>query len=380
LLGYKCSKKVYDVQGRDEPMTVHMEGCELEDFLRSLHNGFAITGPVLFVSSVALWLLLQIGFRRNRGIQMQIMWFAKPMLPRLFYNGMGPAQSDHSAWHIFKKYGLEKHWSWLHDSMGSLDLVVSALALMFTIAIGFVVMGYYTDGIAGATKGAAAGTAVGRLMLLVLNYALGASYCFISYVDEQLHGFQPYKKVMNHETGIREEYVQSKVKHAAEVIRSAGMKTKERTRWDGKGLEELVQRIEEEGPKLLQTMVDWLLEHQDSLFCVQNSCWHLFHTNDTYSSDQYSIACLSMMDIPNLLATYCDPEWSILGRFTKFNGERWTPSFKLSTVYMGYPHQLLSKRMKNGLWKVAEINSEEALEDLSELDGIGQMEGKEAEV
>jgi len=374
LLSYRCAERTYVVDqgttrtghGMPNSFKAHTTGCKLQEFMRSPQNNFLLTGPGLFVASTIIGLLLVWGFRKHRKLQSRLMLYVKPFLPRLFYSGLGPAHHDYSAWNVMKEQGVEQYWNWMHDSLGSLDLIVFSIALIFTISFGIIGIGGYLDGLPGVASGAAVAAVVSHAMLIILNLTLGASDKLISFIDGYLKKFNPCKKYIHGKT-IDREAVRQEVERASKKVKYSGERTIERRHGglERQRLDKLVNDINEKGNVVIEQIIMWLLKHQLSMTAVEGACFSLFNATETWCTCEYTIASLALMEVPLLLEAFFDPELKVFRNHIRANGEFASPDFRLSAVYICVPKQLLCTKKLCGTWKWSEVNNEESLAHLA---------------
>eukprot|EP00931_Biecheleriopsis_adriatica_P081310 TRINITY_DN54630_c0_g1_i1.p1 TRINITY_DN54630_c0_g1~~TRINITY_DN54630_c0_g1_i1.p1 ORF type:complete len:508 (-),score=51.60 TRINITY_DN54630_c0_g1_i1:56-1579(-) len=333
-------------------------GCFTEDYLKdpmSLRDC-----AVLFGASISLIHLFQLlayiihmGPEKIKNtfrlIELNLLLFAKPLLPRLFYNGMGPVGTSHSSWRRFSRHGLQKEWSYLHDLYGAVDYVIGTILLAVLLILGLALSGWVsaeaedlTRRARNATAGAVLGLALARLVFLVMNYVVGAPSDFVAIVEEELKRYRPEDELLSGDSNeINQSHLDIQLQKAMKVFTKwerelEGSKKHYREHYD-----KFMAAFKARGREVLVELVEDI--KSDNLYKLNGVVHDLFQTQlSIFCTSFCGLSVLASLDMVSYLAAYFDPNLIFCDYV-----DGWRRKFILTSVYIAVPDACLCQHRRS---------------------------------
>jgi len=294
--------------------------------------------------------------------------------------GIGTAKGHNSLNKLFEKAKLKYN---NETALSTVGLYLLSFGLTAGLACLFILAGFCSGAVAahaaplnqrlsfiaiGFVSGATVAAASVRILLFVLNIALGASDYLIRTIREELQSYQPVRKFTD---GMKDTVDETKldkiVKNTCEVV-GVHAKTLEEGELKSKA-NDLKDNIHKHGKDAMKSVIEWYMQKSGG---TGQPCLSLFDAGfSEFACHERELAALSMLDMTLFLLHLYDPHYKICGNFRTDDGRKWEPSFELKRVHVSNPHIKMCTLSDSGEWQIKEFFTVPEEELVLEVEGEG---------
>lgn len=322
VMPYPCFEHRYEIQEQAKNHTYDARltrlECDSEDYLRDpknvWHGVFAFVGTL-----IAAGVLSAIGNRR-KAWEYYLLLMVKPVMNRIFYNGMGPWGTHHSSWQIFIRHGCQKQWSYMHDALGTVDYAVISLCLAVVVPTQIVcILFWETRTFKGVSTGLVVGSVIARIVIHLSNIIFGANEALIDAVHMDLKRLNLENLCIdfnrNGAPHTMEDKIHQEKERAVNYLKDQAKKF-EKTGHSEKqqSAQALISQVEKHGELKLRQLADYLRRHWSEVVANSDMIYLLYEKCDSRCSiSSVGLCAITLLDPTLFLIRFFDPEMCVFG-------------------------------------------------------------------